>query len=97
MPEVGCVALTLAKPEFRVQVEAALRALIEPVHREDGMLQYEMHVDRENPCQFVFIERWETLEHFQAHCRAPHVLDYLEKTKGMVEAARFYPLRHVAG
>ncbi len=97
MNEVGCVALTLAKPEFSDAVEGFLKDLIEPVHKEAGVIQYEMHRDISNPCRFVFIERWQSREHFEAHVRAPHILRYLELTKGMLDRAEFYALDRVAG
>lgn len=92
MDKVYCVAVTLAKPEHVESVKAALEALIEPVREEKGVLQYEMYCDRNEPRRFVFIERWESYEDFEAHVNAPHVQDFLAKTQGMIEENFFHPL-----
>ena len=92
MERVHCVAVTLAKPEHLEAVKAALEALIEPVHQEKGMIQYEMYCDRTEPRRFVFIEEWETYEDFEAHVHAPHVKEFLRKTEGLIEENFFHPL-----
>lgn len=92
MDKTYCVAVTLAKPAHVQEVKAALEALIEPVRKEKGVLQYEMYCDPTEPRRFVFIERWETAEDFEAHCSAPHVQDFLQKTQGLIEENFFHPL-----
>lgn len=89
---VHCVAVTLAKPEHLEAVKVALEALIEPVHQEKGMIQYEMYCDRTEPRRFVFIEEWETYEDFEAHVHAPHIKEFLRKTEGLIEENFFHPL-----
>lgn len=93
--EVSCVAITVAKPGYEERVRQALESLIEPVHREHGMIQYEMYRDANDRRRFVFIERWETMDDFNAHCVAPHIKDYLKLTDGWLEQAVFYPLKKV--
>ena len=95
MTQVSCVAITLAKPGCENRVEAALAALIEPVRREKGVIQYEMHRDLENPRRFVFIELWEDRETFDAHCAAPHIMTYLDKTRDLIEHSEFFPMERL--
>lgn len=92
MEEVYCVAVTLAKEEHLDAVKAALEELIAPVRQEKGVLQYEMYCDPAEPRRFVFIERWECDEDFQAHVNAPHVQEFLRKTQGLIEENYFHSL-----
>lgn len=95
MSEVAAVAITLAKPGFDEQLREALEDLIEPTHKEVGMLQYEMHRDLRDPRCFVFIERWESEETFNAHVDSAHVAAYLKKTEGWIEQSGFRVLTKV--
>jgi len=95
MTRVSCVAITLAKPGCEDHVQAALAALIEPVHQERGVIQYEMHRDVENPRRFVFIEQWEDRETFDAHCVAPHIIAYLDETRELIEHSEFFAMERL--
>jgi quinol monooxygenase YgiN len=57
------------------------------------MLQYEMYRDVNEPRCFVFIERWQDIETFDAHCNSPHVVAYLQATDGWVESNRIHVLK----
>lgn len=92
MTEVYCVAVTLAKAEHLEAVKAALEALVPLGQQEKGVLQYEMYVDQGEPRRFVFMEKWESAEAFQAHVNAPHVQEFLKATDGLIEENFFYPL-----
>ena len=93
--EMACVAITVAKPGYEDKVRKALEDLIEPVRNERGVLQYELHCDLNEKRRFVFIERWETLADFNAHCVAPHIKDYLKLTDGWLEQSFFYALKKI--
>jgi quinol monooxygenase YgiN len=93
--EVSCVAITVAKVGYEDRVRTALEGLIAPVHEERGVIQYDLFQDPTEPRRFVFIERWETMEEFDAHCAAPHIKDYLKLTDGWLEYSAFYPLKSV--
>lgn len=91
--EVACVAITVAKAGYEAQVRKALENLIDPVRREKGYIQYDLHQDPRESRRFVFIERWASMAEFEAHCAAPHIMDYLKLTEGWLEYSAFYPLR----
>lgn len=93
MSEVSAIAISFAKPGYEEKLADALEGLLAPVHEEDGVLQYEMYRDMQEPRCFVFIERWESLETFNAHCISPHVKDYLTKTEGWVESNKIHVLK----
>ncbi|SDR61342.1 putative quinol monooxygenase [Paraburkholderia tuberum] len=93
MSEVSAIAISVAKPGCEEKLAEALQGLLAPTHKENGMLQYDMFCDTQEPGCFVFIERWENEETFNAHCNSPHVAAYLEKTDGWVESNKIYVLR----
>jgi quinol monooxygenase YgiN len=93
MSEVSAVAISLAKPGCEDQLATALEELLEPTRKEVGVLQYEMFRDLREPRSFVFIERWESEETFNAHCNSPHVLAYLDKVAGWVEDNTLHVLK----
>jgi len=94
--EVSCIAITIAKPGFEDRIHKALTDLIEPVRQEKGMIQYDMFQDPSEPRRYVFIERWQTMAEFEAHCVAPHIDAYLRVTDGWIEHSEFHALKQVA-
>jgi len=64
------------------------------VLNEAGCLEYVPTIDyrTELPSQVLdenvvtIIEKWESLPHLQAHLVSPHMLEYREKVKDMVES-----------
>jgi quinol monooxygenase YgiN len=92
MSEVSCVAISVAKPGYAEQLREALESLIDPVRKEAGVIQYEMHRDRNEPRRFVFIERWADEASFAAHVQAPHIKAYLQKVTDWLEFAEFFAM-----
>ncbi|HEX7908637.1 MAG TPA: putative quinol monooxygenase [Paraburkholderia sp.] len=93
MSEVSAVAISVAKPGCEEQLAEALEGLLAPTHQEVGMLQYEMYRDIRKPRCFVFIERWENEETFNAHCNSPHVVAYIENVADWVESNTIHVLK----
>ncbi len=63
---------------------AELLKLIPPTLAEEGCLQYDLHQDPEDPGHFLFYERWESRELWQAHMDSPHLAEHLEATDGVM-------------
>ncbi|QUS57320.1 putative quinol monooxygenase [Pseudovibrio brasiliensis] len=66
-------------------VKAELEKLIDITRAEAGCLQYDLHVDNENPGHFMFYENWENRELWQEHMNAPHLAAYMVATEGAVD------------
>jgi quinol monooxygenase YgiN len=92
MSEVSVVAISIAKPGYEERLKQALEALVEPVRREPGVLQYDLHQDRKEGRRFVVVERWKDDASFQAHVIAPHIESYRERAGGWLEYADFFAL-----
>ncbi|MEO1533188.1 MAG: putative quinol monooxygenase [Pseudomonadota bacterium] len=65
-------------------VRAELEKLVPITRAEAGCLQYDLHVDNENPGFFIFYENWESRELWQTHMNAPHLAAYMAATEGAV-------------
>lgn len=63
------VSMTAA-PGKREALAAAFGALCPLVQQEPGCLQYEFFQSRENPDNFVLVEKWDTDDNLRAHSDA---------------------------
>ena len=78
------LAQITAEPGKEALVRAELEKLVPITRAEAGCLQYDLHVDNENPAFFVFYENWENREFWQTHMNAPHLAAYMAATEGAV-------------
>jgi quinol monooxygenase YgiN len=78
------LAQITAEPGKEALVRAELEKLVPITRAEAGCLQYDLHVDNENPGFFVFYENWESRELWQTHMNAPHLAAYMAATEGAV-------------
>lgn len=72
MSNLIIVAHIIAKNEHVEHVTAELKKLIAPTRAEVGCLQYDLHIDNNNPCHFMFYECWGSRSHWQTHLDSPH-------------------------
>lgn len=67
------VAEIKAKAGKEEDLRKALLALVEPTSKEEGFVQYDLHVHTNDPGRFVFYENWVSREHLDRHRTAPHL------------------------
>ncbi|NWB25617.1 putative quinol monooxygenase [Pseudomonas gingeri] len=70
--EIRVVAILQAKPGKAAELEAALKAAVVPSRAEAGCREYTLHVDRETPERFVFVERWIDMAAIEHHRETKH-------------------------
>ncbi len=80
------VAVIQAKEGKESEVKEALTGLIEPTRAESGCLQYELHVDEQNPGRFVFYENWTDKAALDAHLASEHLQNMGRITKDLLAA-----------
>tara|TARA_R110002051_G_scaffold45702_1_gene92169 strand:+ start:42063 stop:42365 length:303 start_codon:yes stop_codon:yes gene_type:complete len=73
MKHVTIIGTVTAKPETREELHALLSAQVEPTRKEDGCINYDFHVDADDPCVFVFYENWRSQQDLDAHMGMPHL------------------------
>lgn len=67
------VAQIQAKPGKEEDVRRLLLTLIEPTRKEEGCVQYDLHVHTGDPSRFVFYENWTSRDHLDRHLASPHL------------------------
>ena|SRR5579872_2905443 len=72
-PLLTVVAELHAKAGKEEDLRRALLALIEPTRREEGCVQYDLHVHTHDPGRFVFYENWVSREHLDRHLASDHL------------------------
>ncbi len=78
------VAKIEAKPEAIDLVKTELIKLIQPTRAEQGCIAYDLHQDNQSPEIFLFFEKWESRELWQAHMNNDHLKAYMEAVDGAV-------------
>ncbi|KQV37023.1 putative quinol monooxygenase [Rhizobium sp. Root1204] len=77
--KLGVIAICKAHPGM----EDALRQLVLPTVPwglgKNGCLEYTIHIDRERPTDFVFVETWENRAAFDVHRSDPDFKVLIEK------------------
>jgi len=90
-----CVIATIkAKAGRRNELLACIKNNLANVHAETGCLEYQPMVDTESSLGaqeldenvVTMVEKWETIANLNAHAVAPHMLDYRDKVKDIVES-----------
>jgi len=75
---------------------AEFHAIVPAVRAETGCIEYGPNTDVDvglprqmayRPTIVTVVEKWESLEHLQAHLVAPHMLEYRAKVKDLVLGA----------
>jgi quinol monooxygenase YgiN len=67
------VAEIYAKPGKEDEVRRHLTGFVEPTRKEDGCIQYDLHVSNDERGHFVFYETWTSEEHLNRHSASPHI------------------------
>jgi quinol monooxygenase YgiN len=90
-----CVIATIkTKAGQRNELLACIKDNLSNVHAEIGCLEYQPMVDTETLVDIqqldentvTMVEKWETMSNWNAHRVHPHMLEYREKVKDIVES-----------
>jgi quinol monooxygenase YgiN len=67
------VAELIAKPGREDDLKIELLRMVEATRREEGCVQYDLHVGTDQPGSFVFYENWTSREALDRHAASPHL------------------------
>ncbi len=94
------MVIVIAQARIRAEsLESTLKAAREMVERtrgEPGCIAYGAHQDLGDPQRVVFVERWESQAHVDAHMALPHTREFLGMVGGVVETAPSIEMFEVA-
>lgn len=79
------VAEMKAKPGKELELQSAALALVEPTRKEDGCVQYDLHVHTNDPGRIVFYENWTSAEHLARHAASAHLEAFRAHAKDLLE------------
>lgn len=90
---INVLASIRVKPAQLSNFISIFKANTPKVLEEEGCIEYAATVDYKtpipiqeiDPCVVTIIEKWQSLEHLNAHLEAPHMLEYKAKVVDMVE------------
>ena len=85
-PLLTVVAEMQAQPGKEEALRRAVLALIEPTRKEDGCVQYDLHVHSNDPSRFVFYENWTSQAHLDRHAESPHIQEFRTAIADLVTA-----------
>ena len=93
---VTVVADLKAKPGKEEALRNAALALIEPTRKEQGCIQYDLHVHLTDPGRVVFYENWATVEDLNRHGASPHLKAFGAIAPDLVESRSVERFRRIA-
>ncbi len=67
------IGTVVAKPQTREQLRQILAAQVAPTRAEPGCMNYDFHVDANDPDVFMFYENWRSRADLDAHLAMPHL------------------------
>lgn len=73
------IGTVVARPETREELHAILAAQVEPTRAEPDCINYDYHVDAEDPCTFVFYENWSSRAALDEHLKMPHLKPLMDR------------------
>jgi quinol monooxygenase YgiN len=87
---IHVIAVITAKPGMRQAILDVLHSIIPTIHSEAGCIEYTVTIDAPvvgamhtqslfGPDTFATIEKWESLDHLEAHSVLPFVAEYFAK------------------
>ena len=88
MGTIGCtvVGVLRARPERRDELLEILRGLVAPTRREEGCVDYHLHVSDADPNLFMFYENWRSREDLDRHLGMPHLAPIRERGPELLAA-----------
>ena len=90
------VANIRALPGQQDLVRTELEKLVEPTRQEAGCIQYDLHVDDEDPTHFLFFENWDSRDLWQAHMASAHLAAFKAATEGALAGLEIDEMTRIA-
>ena len=70
---LAVLAIMKARPGMEERLLEELTKLVEPTRKEDGCIQYDLHVSLTDPAEFLFVEAWSNQAALSKHAESDHV------------------------
>ena len=83
MKPITVVATFQALPGKEEELKQALLTLVAPTRKENGCINYDLHVASDNPGKFLFHENWTSKAALDVHLQTPHTQVLLPRLNGL--------------
>lgn len=90
MSKVTVIAIITAKEGSESVVKNGLSGLVAPTLEEKGCINYDLHVDNEDPRIFAFHETWESGEDLDRHLESAHIKAFQKTGETHVENVQMH-------
>lgn len=84
--EITIIAEVVSKEGTADKIESALKDLVVETHKEEGVVQYDMHKDNKNNNRFVMYEIWRKKEDLDAHLNSPHFKAFTTENENYIDS-----------
>lgn len=74
---VTLVATFQARPGKETELRKLLEGLVAPTRKENGCINYDLHVAEDEPGRFLFYENWTSHAAIDGHGETPHIKSLL--------------------
>jgi len=91
-----CIAKIRAQEEHKEIVLSELTKIINPTQKENGCINYDLHIDNENDSIFIFHENWESEQDLNAHLESSHIKECFEVIGEMLDSVEISRLTKVS-
>jgi quinol monooxygenase YgiN len=87
MNKLTCIAKIKAHEQHKKIVLSELTKLIQPTLKEQGCINYDLHIDNADDSIFMFHETWESEADLNAHSQSSHVKECFAVIGTMLDSA----------
>lgn len=95
MTQLTVVAKITAKKGKEKEARNGLQELIEPTLKEEGCINYDLHISADNPGVFLFYENWASYDLWQKHLENDHIKAFIERAGDLLEGEAELSTWHV--
>lgn len=85
LAELTLIVRLKAKPGRGPELEGAMRAVVEPTHREAGCIRFALHRSTTDRDVYVLVERWSSKQALETHLAEPYLKTLLAQLSELAE------------
>ena len=93
--ELKIIAVIVAKDAHKVEIDQALRSLVEATRKEKGNVSYVLHQDTKNPLKYTIVEEWESQAAIDFHNKTEHFLSFVKNIEGKTDGVTIDIIREI--
>ncbi|HBG27272.1 MAG: hypothetical protein A2Y10_02440 [Planctomycetes bacterium GWF2_41_51] len=85
--QITIVCFVMAKSETKESVKRELVYLANMTRKEEGNINYDLHVSSSDDCLFIIYENWKNQAALDNHMSKPYLTNFLSKQKELLKSS----------